>query len=85
MGLIIMHPEINPYAFTTVRQYRGYSQSKLCKSIKGLSQSNLSDFEKGKRGKISIEKLKEIMKFLDWPFDFLYKEIESIKYFCDAI
>jgi hypothetical protein len=36
-----------------------------------LSQSNLSKFEKGFEGKISEEKLKEIMKFLDWPYRWL--------------
>ena len=74
-----MHPTINPYALTVVRNYRGYNQTKLCKNIKGLSQSNLSKFEKGERGVLSIDKLREIMTFLDWPFDFLYKEIKSIK------
>lgn len=79
MSLIIMYPTINHYAFTVVRQYRGYSQTQLCKSIKGLSQSNLSSFENGKRGVLSIDKIKEIMIFLDWPFEFLYKDIKPIK------
>ncbi len=79
MSVIMIHPTINRYAFTTVRQYRGYSQSQLCKSIKGLSQSNLSKFEKGERGVLSIDKIREIMTFLDWPFDFLYKDIKPVK------
>lgn len=29
-----------------VREYRGFSQTQLCKNIRGLSQSNLSSFER---------------------------------------
>ena len=75
-----MHPTINPFALTTVRQYRGYTQSKLCKIINGLSQPNLSKFEKGCLGALSISKLQEIMEFFEWPFDFLYKDIKPIKH-----
>lgn len=53
------------------RRYRQLSQSKLCEEINGLSQSNLSKFEKGFEGKISDSKLKEVMKYLNWPFDWL--------------
>lgn len=70
---------INPNQLKLVREYRGYTQTKLCKNIKGLSQSNLSKFEKGLFACISEDKLREIMLFLDWPFDFLYKEI-NIKF-----
>lgn len=52
------------------RGYRGYSQSELVKQIQGVSQSNLSKFEKG-FNTISDEKLKVIMQFLDWPFEWL--------------
>lgn len=62
-----------------VRIYRGYSQSELCKNIKGLSQSNLSKFEKF-GSHISDEKLEEIMKFLDWPFAFLDKRIGNLDF-----
>jgi len=55
-----------------VREYRGFTQSELSKNIPGLSQSNLSKFEKG-MSTIGDEKLKEIMKFLNWPFAFLEK------------
>ncbi len=53
------------------REYRGYNQSELANQIEGLSQANLSKFEKGFEGMISDEKLKVIMQFLDWPFDWL--------------
>jgi len=53
-----------------VREYRGYSQTELSKEVKGLSQSNLSKFEKGFQV-IKEEKIKEIMKFLRWPFKFI--------------
>ena len=53
------------------RQCRGYNQSELASKIKGLSQANLSKFEKGFEGVISDEKLKVIMQFLNWPFDWL--------------
>ena len=54
------------------REYRGFNQSELANKIEGLSQANLSKFEKGFEGMISDEKLKVIMQFLDWPFDWLY-------------
>ena len=53
------------------REYRGYSQSSLCKEIKGLSQSNLSKFEKGFDGMIKDDKIAEIMKHLNFPIAFL--------------
>lgn len=46
------------------REYRGYNQNELAKNIYGLSQANLSKFEKGFEGMISDEKLKVIMQFL---------------------
>lgn len=57
-----------------VRGYRGYSQTELCKQIKGLSQSNLSKFEKG-FNTIKEDKLRIVMEFLNWPFEFLDKVI----------
>ena len=53
------------------REYRGYTQISLCKSIKGLSQSNLSKYEKGFEGMIKDEKVEEIMKHLNFPLAFL--------------
>lgn len=54
-----------------VREYRGYTQSKLCKEIKGLSQSNLSKYEKGFEGVLKDDKVSEIMKHLKWPLGWL--------------
>ena len=53
-----------------VREYRQVTQQELCKQITGLSQSNLSRFEKG-LVQISEDKKQEIMKYLEWPFEFL--------------
>lgn len=61
-----------------VREYRQYTQSDLSKNIEGLTQSSISKFEKG-LGDIKEEKLKEIMIFFNWPFEFLDKVI-SIEY-----
>lgn len=61
------------------REYRGYSQTKLCKEIEGLSQPNLSRFEKGFEEKISMDKLKEVMLLLEWPFNWLY--VKSPNYY----
>ena len=38
---------MNPKQLTFVREYRGYSQTELASYIPGLSQSNLSKYEKG--------------------------------------
>tara|TARA_R110000803_G_C11790441_1_gene297957 strand:- start:315 stop:560 length:246 start_codon:yes stop_codon:yes gene_type:complete len=54
-----------------VREYRGYTQSKLCKEIKGLSQANLSKFENGFDGMLKDDKVAEIMKHLNWNLDWL--------------
>lgn len=53
------------------REYRGYTQTHLADKIEGLSQSNLSKFEKGFEGQIKDSKLLDIMKFLDWPINWL--------------
>lgn len=53
------------------REYRGYSQAQLCKSIEGLSHSRLSKFERGFEGVISDEKIAEIMGLLKWPVTWL--------------
>jgi len=62
-----------------VRIYRGYTQTELAKNIKGLSQSNLSRFEKF-GDNISDEKLIEIMRFLEWPFKFLDVKMGNIEF-----
>lgn len=81
MKTIMIHPTVKPFCLKTAMDYRGYSQSKLCKEIQGLSQLNLSKFLKGNISVLSIEKLKEIMVFLEFPFEFLYKDIKPVKYF----
>lgn len=54
-----------------VREYRGYTQSELCKEIKGLSQANLSKYENGFEGMLKDEKVEQIMKHMNWPISFL--------------
>jgi len=54
-----------------VREYRGYTQSELVSHVNGISQGNLSRFEKGFEGVMSDDNLKSIMSFLDWPFKWL--------------
>lgn len=56
------------------REYRGYSQTELASKIAGLSQSNLSKFEKGLGG-LSEEVLTRIMDFLGFPISFLDLEL----------
>ncbi len=60
------------------REYRKYTQTSLCKCIEGLSQANLSKYEKGFEGMIKDEKIAEIMKFLDWPLAWLDKKSSNI-------
>lgn len=73
------HKLVQPSALIVAMNYRGYNQSKLSKNFKGLSQPALSRFLKGERNVISEEKLKEIIIFLDFPFQFLYKEFKPLK------
>lgn len=75
--VITLGQEYNPKALKLAMGYRGISQTKLCKDIKGLSQPNLSKFLNGYHGCLSENKLKEIMIYLEWPFDFL--RTKSIK------
>lgn len=57
------------------REYRGYTQTELADSIDGLSQSNLSKYEKG-FDNLSDDLKKRIMFFLDFPESFFNKNIE---------
>lgn len=59
------------------REYRGYSQTDLAAHIPGLSQSNLSKFEKG-ISTLSDDLLKRIIEYLDFPVGF-YKQTISNK------
>lgn len=55
---------------TFAREYRGYTQKDLTSNIKGLSQSNLSNFEHG-LDKLSDSVIEKIMSFLEFPINFL--------------
>ncbi|KAA2223029.1 helix-turn-helix domain-containing protein [Chryseobacterium sediminis] len=57
---------------TLVRQIRVLSKTELSKKVSGLKSSDLTQFENGFKY-IPEEKQKEIMKVLDWPFEFLDK------------
>ena len=70
-----------PNALKTAMGYRGVSQSKLCKELIGVSQSNLSNFLKGKFKALSDDKLKLIMEYLQFPYEFLFKDIKDVKFF----
>ena len=76
------YKHIYPFALETAMGYRGISQTELCKNIKGLSQPNLSKFLKGYFNSISEIKLINIMEFLDFPFEFLYKDIKKVNFLC---
>jgi Zn-dependent peptidase ImmA (M78 family) len=68
--------KINHNQLTFVREYRGYSQTDLSSMIEGLSQPNLSKFEKG-FDTLSIDVIERIMKRLDFPMEFLSKNISN--------
>lgn len=68
--------KINHKQLTFAREYRGYSQTELSSKIVGLSQSNLSKFEKG-LNTISDDLLSKIISYLDFPFEFLCKNISN--------
>ncbi len=59
--------------------YRGISQTVLCRNIEGVSQSNLSMFLNGYYGCLSKDKLKQIMNYLNFPFEFLYRQVKQVK------
>lgn len=61
---------------TFAREYRGMTQTSLAAKIPGLSQSNLSKYEKG-LGTLSDETLCRIMSTLDFPVAFLDLKIEN--------
>ena len=79
MKIVKLKQDIYPSALKVAREYRGYTQTELCKEIKGLSQPNLSMFEKGDLSRISRDKLKEIIEFLEFPFSFLSQEFKPLK------
>lgn len=59
---------------TFAREYRGLTQTALAAKVKGLSQSNLSKYEKGFGG-LSEKMLASIMSALDFPMEFLDLDI----------
>jgi Zn-dependent peptidase ImmA (M78 family) len=67
---------MNHKQLTFAREYRGYSQTELAESINGLSQSNLSKFEKG-FGVLSDDIQKKIIEYLNFPEDFFNRKINS--------
>jgi|LAHS01.1.fsa_nt_gb Zn-dependent peptidase ImmA (M78 family)/transcriptional regulator with XRE-family HTH domain len=67
---------INPRQLTFAREYRGYSQTELSSHIEGLSQSNLSKYEKG-IGNLSDEVLLRIFSFLGFPEAFFERTISN--------
>lgn len=68
--------EINFKQLIFAREYRKYSQTDLASHINGLSQSNLSKFEKG-LGTLSDEIVQKIISFLDFPEKFFKKRISN--------
>lgn len=66
---------MNPRQLTFVREYKGYSQTELASHIQGLSQSNLSKFEKG-IGLLSTDIIQKIVDFLGFPTSF-YDQVIS--------
>lgn len=67
---------MNYKQFTFAREYRGYTQTELSGRIEGLSQSNLSKFEKG-MGVISDDLQYRIIKFLNFPVEFFDSKINT--------
>lgn len=68
---------INNKQIIFAREYRGYSQTELASKIVGLSQSNLSKYEKGV-GTLSSEVLNRIINFLEFPAAFFEKRISNV-------
>lgn len=58
------------------RQYRGYSQTDLSSKISGLSQSNLSKFEKGV-STLSEEIIDKVILYLNFPKSFFHQNISN--------
>lgn len=64
---------------TFAREYRGLTQTALAAKVPGLSQSNLSKFEKGLET-LSEELINKIMNTLDFPVSFLDISIHPSSY-----
>ncbi|MEO9533873.1 MAG: XRE family transcriptional regulator [Crocinitomicaceae bacterium] len=68
--------EINYKQLIFAREYRKLSQTELASQINGLSQSNLSKYEKGV-GSLSEEIIKKIIEHLGFPEKFFSKKISN--------
>ena len=66
--------DINFRQLIFAREYRGFSQTDLATKIPGLSQSNLSKFEKG-ISTLSDDLIVRIIEFLDFPASFFNLKI----------
>nr|WP_299340837.1 ImmA/IrrE family metallo-endopeptidase [Allomuricauda sp.] len=62
---------------TFAREYRGYSQSQLASKIQGLSQPNLSKYEKG-FDSLSEELVLRILDYLGFPKKWLHQSVSNI-------
>ncbi|PXY46494.1 XRE family transcriptional regulator [Flavobacterium hydrophilum] len=69
--------KINYRQLTFAREYRGYSQSELASNITGLSQPNLSKYEKG-FNTLSDDMVEKIIEYLNFPKDWLYLNISNL-------
>ncbi len=67
---------MNYKQLTFAREYRGYTQTQLASSIIGLSQSNLSKFEKG-IGALSDEIQSKIITLLNFPNEFFDRKVNN--------
>ena len=67
---------INFKQLTFVREYLGLSQTELASKVPGLSQSNLSKYEKG-IGFISDEVMERIISFMGFPESFYEESISN--------
>ena len=61
--------KMNFKQLTFAREYRSLTQTELSEAIKGLSQSNLSKFERG-IGTLSDQIQSRIIEYLDFPIEF---------------
>ena len=68
--------KINPRQITFAREYRGMSQTELAAKVSGLSQSNLSKFEKG-IGTLSDKVIERVMEVLGFPSGFFSLSISN--------
>ena len=69
--------KINYRQLTFAREYRGYSQSELASNISGLSQPNLSKYEKG-FNTLSDDMVEKVIEFLNFPKTWLYLNVSNL-------